>query len=293
MLNRERIALKVLEEAGRPLSRTVFVKLMFLLRMETELRQFASFYDFVPYNYGPFSFALYRDLERLESNGYVSIGKDHFALNKKLLDETQQETRKLARKTQLAINSVLQRYGHQNLSTLIRNIYRNYPWYAIHSERPERNLTSLPAKQKATPAVYTAGYEGKSVDAFFNHLLEKGIETIIDVRANPVSRKYGFAGRSMKQIGENIGIGYEHFPSLGVCSNDRANLSDYASYMRLFNHYEQTTLVDHKLEVIEVGKYMQRKPSVLVCVERDVKSCHRSKLSLAVAKETGMEVIHL
>ena len=35
---------------------------MFLLRMETELKQLSSFYDFVPYKYGPYSFALYRDL---------------------------------------------------------------------------------------------------------------------------------------------------------------------------------------------------------------------------------------
>lgn len=293
MLTREKIALRILEEAGRPLPKTVFVKLMFLLCMETKLKQFSSFYDFVPYKYGPFSFALYRDLQRLETYGYVSIGEDQFALNKKLLDETQEQTRKLAKNIQLAVHNVSERYGHMDTRSLIETVYRQHPWYAMNSERHERNLLPLPAKQKALPAVYTVGYEGKSVDAFFKYLLEKGLVTIIDVRANPISRKYGFSGRRMKHIGESIGLEYQHFPSLGVPSSERTTLTDYASYVHLFTKYEQQTLVHRKQEVKKVGKYMQNKPSVLVCVEKDVDCCHRSKLSLAIAKETGMEVIHL
>ena len=293
MLTRERIALRVLEEASRPLSRTVFVKLMFLLRMETKLRQFSSFYDFVPYNFGPFSFALYRDLERLELYGYVSKGEDHFALNKKLMDETQQQTTKLARYMQLAIVEIVERYGQMKLSPLIKVVYDRYRWYALNTERAERKLFPIPARPKASPAVYTIGYEGKTVDAFFNYLLKKGIATIIDIRANPVSRKYGFAGSRMKKIGENLGIEYQHYPYLGISSTARANLTNRASRARLFTQYEQTTLVERKQEMEEVGIYMQVKASVLVCVEKDVNSCHRSKLSLAIAKETGMEVIHL
>ena len=293
MLTRERIALRVLEEAGRPLSRTVFVKLMFLLRMETELKQISSFYDFVPYNYGPFSFALYRDLERLETNGFVLQESDQFALNRKLLDETRQQTRKLTISMQMAVRDVSEQYGHMDTRSLIETVYRQHPWYAINSERPGRDLASLPAKQKAPPAVYTIGYEGKTVDAFFNQLMEKGIVTIIDVRANPVSRKYGFSGRRLKQIGDRIGIEYLHYPSLGVPSSKRATLSDNASYKRLLSQYEKHILDHRKQEVREVGKYMQGKPSVLVCVEKDVDCCHRSRLAKAVANETGMKVIHL
>ena len=293
MLTRERIALRILEEAGRPLPRTVFVKLMFLLRMETDFKQFSSFYDFLPYKYGPFSYALYRDLDRLESHGYVSKGEDQFSLNCHQLRETQQETRKLAENLQLAVADVLDRYGHMNLGLLIKAVYREHSWYAINSERSERNLFLIPSRPKAPSAVYTVGYEGKTVDAFFNYLLEKGIQTIIDVRANPVSRKYGFSGRRMKQIGESIEIEYQHFPSLGVPSSERATLSDYASYARLFTQYEHHILHHRKEEIREVGEYMQNKPTVLVCVEKDVDCCHRSRLSDAIANETGMEVIHL
>ncbi len=293
MLTRERIALRVLEEADRPLPRTVFVKLMFLLRMETNLKQLSSFYDFVPYKYGPFSFALYRDLDRLDSYGYVSKCEDHFSLNCHQLRETQQETRKLAKKLQLAVADVLDRYGHMNLGSLIKTVYREHSWFAINSERSERDLFLIPSRPKAPSAVYTIGYEGKTVDAFFNYLLEKGIQNIIDVRANPVSRKYGFSGRRMKQIGESIGLEYQHFPSLGVPSSERATLSDNASYARLFTQYEQVILHHRKEEIREVGEYMKSAPSVLVCVEKDVDCCHRSRLATAVAKESGLGIVHL
>ncbi len=293
MLTRERIALKVLEEAGGSLNKTTFVKLMFLLRMETDLAQHPSFYDFVPYKYGPHSFALYRDLFRLGSYGYVDEGDHYVALNKNQFVVTQQQTEALALSLQVAVADIVERYGQMKLSPLIKDVYDRYRWYALNSERSERKLFQIPSRPKAPPAVYTIGYEGKTVDAFFNYLLETGIETVIDVRANPVSRKYGFAGRRMKEIGERIGIAYQHFPKLGVPSGKRADLSDKASRNRLFSLYEQTTLVDNKQEIREVGKYMQSRPSVLVCVEKDVECCHRSRLSLAVAAETGMEVINL
>lgn len=293
MLNRERIALRVLEEADGQLPKTTFVKLIFLLRMETVLKQYSSFYDFVPYKYGPYSFALYRDLYRLESYGYVSGGDDYFALNEKLLIEVQSQTKKLERKLQCAVVEIVERYGQMMLSPLIKDVYDRYRWYALNSERTERRFFPMPFRPKAPAAVYTVGYEGKSVDAFFNYLLEKGIETIIDVRANPVSRKYGFSGSRMKQIGESLGLDYLHFPSLGVASSERASLRENRSYTRLFNKYEQHILAHRKQEVKEVGQYMQGKPSVLVCVEKDVTCCHRSRLSLAIANETRMEVIHL
>ena len=46
-------------------------------------------------------------------------------------------------------------------------------------------------------------------------------------------------------------------------------------------------------EVQDLGRLMRLRPSVLVCVEKDVRCCHRSRLAEAVARETGLEVVHL
>lgn len=293
MLTRERIALRVLEEAGGSLNKTVFVKILFLLRMETELNQLSSFYDFVPYKYGPYSFALYRDLSRLQSNGYVEEGDDYVALTKDPFVETQRQTEKLSTSMKVAAAAIVERYGQMKVSPLINDVYDRYRWYALNSERSERKHFSIPSRPKASTAVYTIGYEGRTVDAFFNYLLEKGIETIIDVRANPVSRKYGFSGTRMKQIAHWLELNYQHFPSLGIPSSQRATLSDEASRAQLFDQYELTVLVNSDEEIRDVGKMMSRMPSVLVCVERDVNTCHRSRLSHVIADETGMEVINL
>ncbi len=293
MLTRERIALRLLQDAGRSLPRTTFVKLMFLLRMETALSQYSSFYDFVPYKYGPYSFALYRDLFRLKSSGYVAGGDSFVSLNESLLAETRNQTEKLAKHLQFAVADIAKRYGQMKVSPLIQDVYKRYGWFALNSERAERKRFSIPARPKAPPAIYTLGYEGKSVDAFFNYLLEKGIETIIDVRSNPVSRKYGFAGRRMEGISESLGIEYRHCPSLGVPSRERATLRDNASLKLLLSRYEQHIRDSRRQEILEVGEYMRRVPSVLVCVEKDVECCHRSRLARAIAKETSLGVINL
>ncbi len=293
MLNRERVGLQLLEEAGGHLAKTVFVKLMFLIRMETALKKMPSFYDFVPYKYGPHSFSLYRDLIRLRSYGYTLEGQDFVALNASQRHAVQLQTKRLSNSHKRAIAEVADRYGKMKVSPLIKDVYDRYRWYALNSERPERSQFSIPSRPTAPPAVYTIGYEGKTVDAFFNYLLWKGISSIIDIRANPVSRKFGFAGSRLKQIGGYLGLEYQHFPSLGVPSSERANLSDMASRMRLFTWYERTTLVKRTQQIEEVGRLMRCTPSVLVCIERDFKSCHRSRLARVLANETGMEEIHL
>ena len=292
MLIRHRIILALLTRVPEPLTRTFFVKLVFLLRHETALKNVASFYDFVPYKYGPFSFTLYRDIELLRQDGYVTTS-DEIALCEHSLNQTQRETEKLAESMASAVSDIVDQYGARSQNILVRDIYRKYPWFALNSELPERNLVSTQRPERAKPAVYTAGYEGKSIDAFFNDLLSHGIDALIDVRANPSSRKYGFSKRRLGQLCDRLELEYRHIPSLGIPSSARVGLGSHASYQLLLSRYEQSMLPQHSAEVKELGCFMRQKPSVLVCMEKDVQSCHRSRLAKAVADSTGLEVIHL
>ena len=205
MLTREKIILNLLTQVAKPLSRTVFVKLSFLLRHETTLKDAPSFYDFVPYNFGPFSFTLYWELERLRQYGYVTIQEEHVALCEPNLGQSCRKAQDLPASTIAAVAQIIRRYGRRSQKALVSDVYRRYPWFALNSQLPERKLASLQRPEKAPPAVYTAGYEGKSVDAFFNQLLKLGIDVLIDVRANPISRKYGFAGARLGQFCERLG----------------------------------------------------------------------------------------
>lgn len=288
MFTREKIVLKLLNQLHQPVSKTVFVKLVFLLRHETSLKNMSSFYDFVPYKYGPFSFTLYRELERLMSNGYVR------EVEGKLVPlPLVASAGPLAPPSKTAVRHVVENYGNTSIEAILEDVYRRYPWFALNSELPQRRFASIEPPLKAPPAVYTSGYEGMSVEGFFNRLLRQGIRLLIDVRANPVSRKYGFAGSRLRQFCERLGLSYRHEPSVGIPRGARSELNDLASYRRLFRYYEESILSAQFKKIAELGGIMSEIPSVLVCFEKDVERCHRGCLAPHIARESGLKVIHL
>lgn len=278
---------------NRPLNPTVLVKLAFLLRQEKGLEKNQTFYDFVPYKYGPFSFSLYKELANLKRDGYLDPIKENIVLNEQTRNLTLEKIKELPSTLYDDVDSIINQYGNISQSELVKDVYNRYPWYASKSELPGLKFKSSISTQKALKAVYTAGYEGKSVDAFFNQLLVKGPRLIIDVRANPVSRSYGFSKRQLAEIGKRLGLGYQHMPHLGIPSEYRSDLTDYDSYQRLLNTYEDELLPQFENEIIEVGELMERTAAVLVCVEKDVQCCHRSRLAVAISRKTGLEVKHL
>lgn len=293
MLNRQRLILALLCAAKEPVSPTALVKYAFLLRSETEVGADATFYAFVPYRFGPFSFALYRELATLERDGYVRRAEKAISLNHELLDLTRREVDRLSRKQIDAAQGVVARYGRLAHRSLLRSVYDRYPWYATASELEDLIPANSPGPKQSPIAVYTAGYEGQSIDSFCDALLRSGLRALIDVRANPISRKYGFAKRSLQRISDDLGLGYHHLPQLGIASERRAGLGSTASYQRLLDEYEREMLPRQRDGLLRAIELLREKPSALLCVERDVRCCHRSRLAQRIASESGLEVVHL
>lgn len=293
MLNRQRLILALLDRTGGAIPHTMLVKLAFLLRQETPVGQDRTFYHFLPYRQGPFSFALYREMESLRRDGYVERGEKSFALVPRTEHLSREQIERLSPTQAEAVKAVVREYGGRTRSALLRMVYKRHPWYAINSELEKYVPDQLPQPAGREAAVYTVGYEGKSVDAFFNGLLEDGMAGILDVRANPVSRKYGFAKRSMSRIAGNLGLVYQHLPELGISSNDRASLSDFDSYQRLLDEYEIKMLPKRTEHIRKVADLLRVQPSALLCVEKDVRCCHRGRLANRVSQESGLSVEHL
>lgn len=293
MLKRQKLILALLDSAAKPLSQTMFVKLAFLLSQETDVRNDATFYGFVPYHYGPFSFALYRELEALIRESYVVKDEDGLRLHPSLAPETRRLVRDLPGSAWASIDHVTSRYGTKGQNALLRDVYARYPWFATKTERKDLLTATLPSSPSARPAVYTIGYEGNSVDGFFDRMLRAGIRGIADVRANPVSRKYGFARSSLSGIAEKLGINYHHYPELGIPSDHRAALNGFASYQRLLDRYERIMLPRQTAGVTALNDVVQSEATALLCVERDVRCCHRSRLADAVAHVSGLPVRHM
>jgi hypothetical protein len=74
-MKREDWTLLVIAAAKRPgLSPVQLQKSLFLLGEELDPAELGdSFYEFAPYNYGPFDVAVYQDAERLADEGLVAI----------------------------------------------------------------------------------------------------------------------------------------------------------------------------------------------------------------------------
>ena len=293
MLNRQRLILALLDRAGGPIQHTMLVKLAFLLREETPVGQDGTFYGFVPYRHGPFSFALYRELESLKRDGYVDWSETSFALSPRTESLTHEQIERLTSTQTEAVDFVAAEYGRKRRPALLRDVYRRYPWYAINSELEEYLPDEVPAPPRRDVAAYTVGYEGKSVDGFFNGLLESGMTGILDIRANPVSRKYGFAKRSMRRIASSLGLAYHYLPELGITGDHRTDLSDFESYQRLLDKYERTMLPKRTAHIRQATGLLCSQPLALMCMERDVRCCHRGRLANRIAQESGLSVEHL
>ena len=74
MFRRQKVLLYLilqLKGLEKKISKTYLDKLLFLLKKETNIDDFVKFYNFYPYNYGPFSNQYYFDLSALQSQAYL------------------------------------------------------------------------------------------------------------------------------------------------------------------------------------------------------------------------------
>lgn len=285
MLNRQRALLRLLVEAGGTASHLDVTKWAFLLRQETPSRGGSAYFQFVPYKFGPFSFCLFQEAEALRRDGYLeSVDVRTWGV----LPAGQSSSENLAPRVRTDVADVVRRFKRLSRRRLIEYVYNRYKWYTINSEIDRRA-----ARPVASPATYTAGYEGLLVDGFLNGLLQRGIRRVIDVRNNPVSRRYGFHKTTFARLCGSLEIEYRHFPQLGIESADRVCLDGPAAYSALFEHYEATTLRSHSLAIANVASLMSKMPSVLVCMEARPDKCHRSRLAKAVSEVANLPVHHL
>jgi uncharacterized protein (DUF488 family) len=271
------------------------MKLLFLIRQETQIKNLCAFYDFLPYKYGPYSFFADRDLRHFIERGQIQQNP-----NVGIVEEHKREIEKHYYSLPYIIRGEINQLIYQNLSEpdnkLIDRVYMQYPEYTVLSERENKRFLPLSPQSKrtiASPAVYTIGYENSSVDAFLNALIVYGMSRLIDIRNNPLSRRFGFSKRTLSNLCEKIGIEYVHFPELGIKSEDRKSLSDFESYRKLLNHYEKNIL-PHKIEALnQTVSLIKEKSSVFMCFEKDAQWCHRGRVANKISNMTRLPIYHL
>lgn len=287
MIERQRVLLSFVDRARRVPPKTHLMKWLFLLREEQpEALGRSTFYEFVPYKFGPFSFQAYRDIAGLEDAGLLQPGE--LVVPADARSNVRDELGKLPRRATQGVEEILHAYGKVPRDELLDDVYNRYPWYASRSElrKPKR-------RKPAAPAVHTVGYEGRTIDGLLDHLLRSGIDRLIDVRKNAMSRKYGFAGKTLARLCADVDIEYVHVPALGIPSSMRTDLSSQEAYDRLFDKYEAQILPSATESIASVAELCSEKTSALMCFEASSCQCHRGRLAPRVAAESGLEVRHL
>ena len=272
MLNRQKAVLFLLKLASKDVSKVQLMKWAFLLGQETPSHGGTTFYGFVPYRYGPHSFTLSQETNALIRDGLVQeTNKGQWELT----TAGQKIDIKIPGSVIQDIRYIIAKYGRRTAQELIEVVYDKYPWFTINSSLAARQLQEKP---KVACAIYTMGYEGLTADSFLNRILKAGIDQIIDVRNNPVSRRYGFHKNTLSRLCHMLNLDYQHFPELGIPGSDREGLASTIEYQRLFVSY-QSKLQYQERHLHDVATFITTKPSVLICMEANPEFCHRNVLA--------------
>jgi uncharacterized protein (DUF488 family) len=272
--NKQKILLSLISKFGNiPIERIKIFKLAFLLSI-----QIRRFYSFIPYKYGPYSFELEKDINSLQKNGILQK-ENRLKLSKKIKLELTNNI------IEREINDIYNQCYNKSTEELIDFVYSRYPYYTLNS-KISKNVKRYNSPT-AEVAIYTIGYQDFSIDEFINLLIKKGIQTVIDIRNKPYSYKYGFSYYWLEKYLPDVGLEYISIPKLGIPKEVRMSFSGKG----LWEKYK-TIVGQNELSFKKVINIIIKKPSVLMCFEKDSFNCHRHIISEKLEKITGLEAFH-
>lgn len=287
LFQRQKILLGLLADAPRVPTIRELSGWAFLLKQESLIPSDLPFYDFIPHSSGPMSYTLSHEVETLGRKGFFK--KEALSLAPRSSASLRNSVLSLPKSAKDAIHSVLEKYAHLPHERFMVLLQEKWPWFFAEDELEGRSRSS----SKAVPAAYTAGYEGQSIETFLRRLLKAGIERILDVRKNPVSRKYGFSKNTLGRLSANFAIEYVHMPQLGIPPAQRKNLASFGDYQELMRHYERAILPSVPEALQEAGSLAADRPSALMCYEADSRCCHRGRLAKALSERRDLKIVHL
>ena len=139
--------------------------------------------------------------------------------------------------------------------------------------------------------IWTIGYEGVTQPDLIAALTAAGVETLIDVRAVPLSRRTGFSKNVLAAGLKEAGIGYLLLKALGTPPEGReaARKGRHDILERVYaGQLELPEAIAQSAQMLDEARVHR---SALLCFERDPHGCHRTILLTAVAPTA--EVVHL
>lgn len=142
--------------------------------------------------------------------------------------------------------------------------------------------------------LHTIGYEQATVPALLDALAGAEVDLVVDTRAVAASRRPGFSKRGLAAALDACGISYLHLRGLGTPKEGRlaARAGDLDTLWRIYDKHIATPQAREELD--ELAALMRAGRRVcLLCLERDPKQCHRSRIAALIKKRLRMPVTHL
>ncbi len=139
---------------------------------------------------------------------------------------------------------------------------------------------------------FTLGYQSHNIRTLLAVLSHNGVNVLVDVRQNPVSRKSGFSKGYIEQSISRSGIEYLHFPCLGTPPRIRKLYNKTGDAQKALEQY-QIHLRTRRNCLRSLVRIATTKHICLMCLEADHNSCHRSVIAQKLTEMTGCQAIHL
>ncbi len=143
--------------------------------------------------------------------------------------------------------------------------------------------------------IFTIGHGSRALADFLGVLQRARIETLIDVRAFPASRRYPhFAREALRNGLAGIGVQYDwQGKALGGFRKPAASSPHIAIEQEAFRGFaDHMGSVQFRACCAELVERAQRERLVIMCAERSPQQCHRSFIADYLLAQ-GTHVIHL
>ncbi len=140
--------------------------------------------------------------------------------------------------------------------------------------------------------ICTVGYEGLDIASFLSLLAENDIETVVDVREMPLSRKPGFSKKSLASVLNLSGREYVHMVDLGCPKQVRDRYREDGNWERYTEGF-MAHLNTQDDAIAELSALAATSNCALLCYEADSNFCHRSMVASAVKDYCGARVTHI
>lgn len=138
------------------------------------------------------------------------------------------------------------------------------------------------------------GYEGQSLDGFVAKLRVRGVETLVDVRLNAISRKRGFSKTALSEAVRAAGIEYVHMPELGNHRDNRAGYAatDTAEAHQARDRFRDVLAFEKAASALEnLASLARGRTIALFCFEADEDHCHRQQVREALTRLMARDLI--